>query len=341
MHVLAIVHALMAWALVQVIAAPHLLMLLDSRATSIHDLKNRNSPLDMILGSKQLLRRDATPVAQVFATVTSNFGATSSVSIEQTESSEGVPFRRDLNSVVAQNIPTLMETKTGSGIPGFEAFAEAVRQGLANGKRDLAKLFTRGLFARDSKAGDSAKCGGRLSCFGQGQGGITTRGSPKIVSTRDSQSADCGGRVSCFKERIVGAANISTRDSQTADCGGRLSCFKKRIVDAVKIFTRDTQESTTSCILFGKKMSCLKKRTAAAEPEAMYNPPALTPREPVAEPQTFHTCDGGLCYGGEENVEKRATNDLALEPRDATANPQVNAGGLGTHSCGLYECMDN
>jgi len=294
------------------------------------------------------------PEPAPFATVTSSFGATSSVSIEQIESSEGVPFRRDLDSVVAQNIPTLMKTETNSGIPGFEAFAEAVSQGLANGKRDLAKLFTRGLVARDLEADDSAECGGRLSCSGQGQGGI---------STRESQTPDCGGRLSCFKKRVVDALKIFTRESQTPDCGGRLSCFKKRTVAAVKISTRGTQKSTAGCIVHGS-MSCLKerivdnsqlkrllkhlpaastsksitKRSAAAEPEAMYDPPSLIAREPVAEPQTFHTCDGGLCYGTEDKVEKRAVEVSTVKPRDAT--PESQTGAPGGHSCGRFECME-
>jgi len=348
------------------------------------------------------------PEPAPFATVTSSFGATSSVSIEQIESSEGVPFRRDLDSVVAQNIPTLMKTETNSGIPGFEAFAEAVSQGLANGKRDLAKLFTRGLVARDLEADDSAECGGRLSCSGQGQGGISTRESQtpdcggrlscfkkrdvdalKIftresqtpdcggrlscfkkrvvdalkIFTRESQTPDCGGRLSCFKKRIVDALKISTRESQTPDCGGRLSCFKKRTVAAVKISTRGTQKSTAGCIVHGS-MSCLKerivdnsqlkrllkhlpaastsksitKRSAAAEPEAMYDPPSLIAREPVAEPQTFHTCDGGLCYGTEDKVEKRAVEVSTVKPRDAT--PESQTGAPGGHSCGRFECME-
>ena len=299
---------------------------------------------------------DATPLAQVsgpapFATVTSSFVASSSVSLEEVESSEGVPFRRDLNSVVAQNIPTLMETKTNSGIPGFEAFAEAVRQGLANGKRDLVKLFARNLVARDSEGSDIAACGGRLSCFWKGQGGI---------STRDSQTADCGGRLSCFKKRIMGEVNVIPRDSQTAECGGRLSCFKKRMINA--FFTRNSQRSTAGCTV--GRFSCLMKRildnfhlrrllkhlpatssaesismrSATAEPEAMYDPTSLAPREADAEPQIFHTCDGGLCFDAKDKVEKRTVDESTVKTREATAVSQT--GGPGDYSCGRFECME-
>ncbi|MCJ1435752.1 hypothetical protein MMC27_005127 [Xylographa pallens] len=64
-------------------------------------------------------------------------------SIEEIESMEDPPFRRNLASVVAQNMPTLIKPKTNTGTPGYEAFAKGIRQGLAHGKRDLVGFFTR------------------------------------------------------------------------------------------------------------------------------------------------------------------------------------------------------
>ncbi len=66
MRVLAIIQLLMAWAFAQCIAAPHLLTLLNSGIPSVHDLKNRDVSLGMILGSKQLLRRGMKNIPNVF-----------------------------------------------------------------------------------------------------------------------------------------------------------------------------------------------------------------------------------------------------------------------------------
>ena len=72
---------------------------------------------------------------------------------------EDPPFRRSVASVVAQNMPTLIKPKTNTGTPGYEAFAEGIRQGLAHGKRDLAVFFTRD---ENSKNGMGVtKCKGR------------------------------------------------------------------------------------------------------------------------------------------------------------------------------------
>ena len=67
--------------------------------------------------------------------------------------------RRSLASVVAQNVPTLIKPKTETGIPGYEVFAESVRQGLAYSKRDLM-----GFFMRDENSDDgmgATECRGR------------------------------------------------------------------------------------------------------------------------------------------------------------------------------------
>jgi hypothetical protein len=245
--------------------------------------------------------------------VVSSYDATSLVSIEQIESSEGVPFRRDLNSVVAQNMPTLMETQTNSGSPGSEAFAEAVRQGIANGKRGLIGLFTRGLFTRDSKLNDTAACGGRVSCFEVH--GISTRGS-QIGSL-----PDCGGRVECFKKRVVEGLGLTTREAPIGarpDCGGRISCFKKRVVDGLGLTTRESPiAARPDC---GGRVECFKKR---ALDNVINNSPSLTPHEPTAQGPIFHQCDGGLCYIDEDNVEKRAVEDLTLKPRKPAAQGPI------------------
>ncbi|MCJ1293315.1 hypothetical protein MMC34_004869 [Xylographa carneopallida] len=78
------------------------------------------------------------------ATITYNASPATTTSIEELESMWDPPFRRrNVASVVAQNMPTLVKPKTETGPPGYEAFAEAIRQGLARGKRDLMGFFTR------------------------------------------------------------------------------------------------------------------------------------------------------------------------------------------------------
>ncbi|MCJ1402232.1 hypothetical protein MMC11_005452 [Xylographa trunciseda] len=85
----------------------------------------------------------ASPTTNSAATPVYNASPVATTSIEEIESMLAPPFRRNLASIVAQNFPTLIKPKTETGPPGYEAFAESVRQGLAHRKRDIVGFFTR------------------------------------------------------------------------------------------------------------------------------------------------------------------------------------------------------
>ena len=124
-----------------------------------------------------------------------------------------------------------------------------------------------------------------------------------------------------FKKRDVSTRSGSSSDNGGfPDCGGRLACIKKRVVDNFQL----------------KRLLKHMLATPSNKSITKREDKPLAPREPTAEAQVFHTCDGGLCFDtAEEKVEKRVVNEV---PRDATSNSQFWS---PEHPCGHFECMPN
>ncbi|MCJ1285906.1 hypothetical protein MMC26_005248 [Xylographa opegraphella] len=84
------------------------------------------------------------------ATPVYNVSPVATTSIEEIESMGDPPFRRsNLASVVALNIPALINLKTEPGPLGYKVFAEGVRQGLAHSKRELEHFLPRDVDSDD------------------------------------------------------------------------------------------------------------------------------------------------------------------------------------------------
>ncbi|MCJ1382420.1 hypothetical protein MMC17_005533 [Xylographa soralifera] len=216
MQIASILQVVLALLLTICSAAPHMLVTVNSDLQPAGTFKSCEVPPRKFPGLDLVKRQDTedstsptpslasvpqleSPTTSSPATPVYNASPVTTTSIEELESMWGPPFRRSLASVVAQNVPSLIKPKTEAGVPGYEAFAESVRQGLAHSKRDLIGFFT-----RDDKSYDGTgvtECRGRwYDCMRKYGSKAALAIAERTLKTHDGCAKvgdhwDCAGRV--------------------------------------------------------------------------------------------------------------------------------------------------
>ncbi|MCJ1242008.1 hypothetical protein MMC14_010015 [Varicellaria rhodocarpa] len=163
--------------------------------------------------------------------------SSNSSDLSEFESSENVPFRRDMVSAVAGNINILIEYKSPDDTNGFVDFAKAVAHGIYDDRRSFTKPST-----QIQESGDPTTCG--KTC-------IKKRSAmPATTEELASLVEHCG--KTCILKRTVKSFLTARGEDQVEYCGK--ACILKRTIKS--FFTARGEDQAEYC---GK--ACILKRT--------------------------------------------------------------------------------